>query len=112
MQQAYALGKAAVELAVAGHNAVMPIIVRKQSNPYVWEIGQAPLAEVANVEEKMPRDYISEDGLFITEKCREYLSPLIQGEDYPPYQNGLPAYVRLQKNKVAKKLAPAVGFEI
>lgn len=112
MEQAYALGQAAVELAVAGENAVMPTIVRTNSQPYEWEIGSAPLSKVANVEEKMPRDYISEDGLFITEKCREYLAPLIMGEDFPPFKNGLPAYVRLQKNKVAKKLPPISGFSL
>lgn len=112
MLQAYALGKAAVELAMQGQNAVMPTIVRKNDDPYEWEIGSAPLAEVANVEDKMPVDYISEDGFFITPACRQYLSPLIQGEDYPPFKNGLPDYVRLQKNKVEKKLPPIEGFEL
>lgn len=110
VQHAYALGKAAVELAIAGHNAIMPTIVRTSNNPYQWEIGQAPLSEVANVEEKMPADYISDDGFFITEKCREYLSPLIQGEDYPSYTNGIPDYVQLKKHKVAKKLPEFTGF--
>ena len=104
MQQAYALGEAAVELALQGKNAIMPTIVRKSSNPYKWEIGTANLADVANIEEKMPDDYISDDGFFITEKCREYLQPLIEGEDYPPYKNGIPDYVRLQKVAVKKKL--------
>lgn len=106
IEQAYALGKAAVEFAAAGTNAVMPTIVRTSNSPYTWEIGHAPLADVANVEEKMPVDYISEDGFFITDACREYLSPLIQGEDYPSYTNGLPDYVVLKKHKVAKKLPP------
>jgi len=103
VEQAYALGQAAIELAVNGHNAVMPTIVRKSDTPYIWEIGQAPLADVANIEEKMPRDYISDDGFFITNKCRTYLAPLIAGEDYPPYKDGLPSYVQLQKNKLDKK---------
>lgn len=110
VDQAYALGEAAVELALAGQNAVMPTIVRKQSEPYIWEIGTAELAKVANVEQAMPEDYISEGGFFITEKCREYLSPLIQGEDFPPFKNGLPSYVRLQKNKVEKKLSEFSDF--
>jgi len=110
VEHAYAVGKAAVELAVAGHNAVMPTIVRTSDNPYTWETGQAPLADVANVEEMMPADYISEDGFFITQKCREYLLPLIQGEDYPSYTNGLPDYVQLKKNKVAKKLPEFSDF--
>lgn len=112
VEQAYALGKAAVEFAVAGENAIMPTIVRTSDSPYEWEIGKAPLAEVANIEEKMPANYISDDGLFITDACRRYLAPLIQGEDFPPYQNGLPAYVRLQKNMVTQKLPPISGFEL
>jgi 6-phosphofructokinase len=104
IEQAYAMGKAAVEFALAGKNAMMPIIVREQSNPYRWSVGEAPLDKVANVEVKMPRHYISDDGFHITPACREYLSPLIQGEDYPPYKNGLPAYVTLKNLPVAKKL--------
>ena len=104
VEQAYALGQAAVELAVAGHNAIMPTVVRKSSSPYRWEIGHAPLDAVANVEKFMPADFISADGFGITEPCREYLYPLIQGEDYPPYENGLPRYVTLKNATVAKKL--------
>ena len=110
VEQAYALGKAAVELALDGHNAVMPTIVRTSNNPYTWEIGHAPLADVANIEEKMPSDYISDDGFFITDKCREYLAPLIQGEDYPTYTNGLPDYVQLKKNLVEKRLPKFSDF--
>ena len=110
VEQAYALGQAAVELAVNGTNAVMPTIVRTNNNPYKWEIGQAPLSKVANIEEKMPADYISDDGFFITPKCHEYLSPLIQGEDYPSYTNGLPDYVQLKKHKVEKKLPEFTDF--
>lgn len=106
VEQAYALGEAAVELAVAGTTAVMPTIIRTNNSPYTWEIGHAPLADVANVEVKMPIDYISDDGFFITDKCREYLSPLIQGEDYPSYSNGIPDYVVLKKQMIDKKLPP------
>lgn len=106
VEQAYAVGRAAVELALAGHNAVMPTIERLRDRPYRWRIGQAPLAKVANVEKKMPRSFISRDGFGITAKCRAYLEPLIQGEDYPPYRNGLPQYVRLKNAAVAKKLPP------
>lgn len=102
--QAYAVGKAAVELALKGHNSVMPTIVRKSSKPYKWSIGVAELKHVANVEKKMPRDYITADGFHITAKCRTYLAPLIQGEDYPPFKNGLPQYVQLKKIAVPKKL--------
>jgi 6-phosphofructokinase len=104
VEQAYAVGKAAVEFALAGENAVMPTIVRKSSRPYAWEIGTAPLSQVANAEKFMPRDFISADGYGITDKCREYLYPLIQGEDYPPYDNGLPKYVTLSNVAVKKKL--------
>ncbi|MEW5710095.1 MAG: 6-phosphofructokinase [Pseudomonadota bacterium] len=102
--QAYAVGKAAVELALKGKNAVMPTIVRKSNRPYKWTIGVADLKDVANREKMMPRDYITEDGFHITAKCRTYLQPLILGEDYPPYKNGLPAYTRLKNVAVPKKL--------
>ena len=105
VDQAYAVGKAAVELALKGRNAVMPTIVRRSGKPYKWTIGVADLKEVANVEKKMPRDFISEDGFGITARCRQYLSPLIQGEAYPPYRNGLPHYVFLKNVAVARKLA-------
>ncbi|MBA3582079.1 MAG: 6-phosphofructokinase [Gammaproteobacteria bacterium] len=104
VEQAYAMGKAAVEFALAGKNAVMPTIERISDQPYAWKVGVASLADVANVEKKMPRDFITADGFGITEACRNYLSPLIQGEDYPPYHNGLPKYVRLQNISVTKKL--------
>lgn len=104
LEQSYAVGKAAVELAMKGYNGVMPTIVRKASNPYRWEIGVANLADVANVEKKMPRDFITEDGFHITAKCRRYLAPLIAGEAYPPYRNGLPDYVVLKNKAVKKKL--------
>ncbi|MHB1529130.1 MAG: 6-phosphofructokinase [Acidiferrobacteraceae bacterium] len=102
--QAYAMGKAAVELALRGRNAVMPIIVRKSNRPYRWTVGVANLSDVANVEKKMPADFIASDGFGITAKCRAYLEPLIQGEDYPPYKKGLPAYVTLKNVAVKKKL--------
>lgn len=105
VEQAYAVGKAAVEMALAGKNAIMPIIVREKGDTYRWSIGEAPLEKIANVEQKMPRDYITEDGFGITEACRRYLSPLIQGEDYPPYKNGLPVYVKLKNLPVEKKLS-------
>ncbi|BBL33837.1 pyrophosphate--fructose 6-phosphate 1-phosphotransferase [Nitrosomonas stercoris] len=105
VEQAYIMGKAAVEFAMAGHNSVMPTIERTANSPYVWQVGMAELADVANVEKMMPADFISEDGFGITNKCREYLEPLIEGEDYPPYQNGLPAYIRLKNVAVPKKLA-------
>ncbi|QKT03207.1 6-phosphofructokinase [Ectothiorhodospiraceae bacterium 2226] len=105
VDQAYAVGKAAVELALKGQNSVMPTIVRKSDKPYRWTIGTAPLSKVANVEKFMPRDYITRDGFHITDKCRTYLAPLIKGEDYPPYKDGLPQYVTLKNVAVPKKLA-------
>lgn len=104
VEQAYALGKAAVEFAVKGHTAIMPIIVREQDEPYQWSIGKVPLSEVANQEKSMPMDFISQDGMEITPACRRYLSPLIQGEAYPTYLHGLPDYVRLKNRLVEKKL--------
>ena len=105
VEQAYAVGKAAVEMALAGENSVMATIVRKSDKPYRWTIGSAPLGRVANREKMMPKKFISKDGFGITASCRRYLEPLIRGEDYPPYKNGLPVYVTLQNVPVAKKLA-------
>ena len=102
--QAYAVGKSAVELALQGRNAVMPTIVRKSAKPYKWSIGVAELKDVGNREKFMPRDFISEDGFSITAKCRAYLAPLILGEDYPPFRDGLPRYVTLKNIAVARKL--------
>ena len=106
----YAVGKAAVELALAGHNAVMPTIVRTSDRPYRWKIGVAPLTKVANVEKMVPRSFITKDGFGITARARSYLQPLLQGEDPPPFKNGLPQYIRLANVAVAKKLA--MGFSI
>ena len=105
VEQAYAVGRAAVEMALAGENAVMPAIVRKSDRPYRWTIEKAPLSRVANREKMMPRRYISSDGFGITAPCRRYLEPLIGGEDYPPYQGGLPKYVVLKNVGVPKKLS-------
>ena len=104
VEQAYALGKAAVDMAIAGENAVMPTIVRKSDSPYVWEIGKAKLEDVANIEKMMPKEFITDDGFGITEACRRYLLPLIEGEDYPPYKNGMPKYITLKNKPVAKIL--------
>ena len=106
VEQAYALGEAAVEMALDGKNSIMPAIIRTSNNPYKWEIGCGELKDIANVEKMMPTNYISEDGFSITDECREYLLPLIEGENYPPYINGLPDYVVLKKSKVDKKLPP------
>ncbi len=107
VDQAYAVGRAAVRFALAGHNAVMPTIERVSNRPYRWKIGMAPLDRVANVEKIMPRRFIRRDGFGITAACRAYLLPLIRGEDYPPYKNGLPNYVRLRNTPVAKRLRTA-----
>src|SRR5947209_7235646 len=104
LEQSYAVGKAAVEFAVKGMNSVMPTIVRVSSKPYRWKIGVAKLSDVANVEKKMPRDFITADGFHITRKCRNYLAPLIAGEAYPPFDNGLPRYVRLKNAAVKRKI--------
>jgi 6-phosphofructokinase 1 len=105
LDQSYAVGKAAVELALAGRNAVMPAIVRLADKPYRWKIGEAPLTAVANREKTLPRDYITPDGFGITAKARAYLAPLIRGEAPPPFVDGLPRYVRLKNVAVPKKIA-------
>jgi ATP-dependent phosphofructokinase / diphosphate-dependent phosphofructokinase len=102
--QAYAVGKAAVDYAVQGMNAVMPAIIRKSSKPYRWEVKPVPLADVANIEKTVPRNFITADGFGITPACRKYLEPLIAGEDYPPYKDGLPAYVRIKGKAVKRRL--------
>jgi len=104
LDQAYAVGEAAVKYALSGENAIMPVIVRKKTKKYSWEIGKVKLSEVANVEKKMPKSYISKDGFGITQSCKNYLSPLIQGEAYPPYVNGMLDIARLKKKLVKKKL--------
>ncbi len=107
VEQAYALGQAAVSMVIAGKNALMPTIVRQSDCPYQWAIGEAKLEDVANIEKKMPKEFITEDGFGITDRCRRYLSPLIAGEDYPNYENGLPQYVTLKNSPVAKRLDTA-----
>src|SRR5690606_37856286 len=104
VEQAYALGKAAVEFAIAGKTAVMPTIVRESDEPYRWSIGEGSLSDAANIEKMMPDDFISDDGFGITEKAKRYFAPLIAGEDYPPYLNGLPVYVKLKNILVPKIL--------
>jgi ATP-dependent phosphofructokinase / diphosphate-dependent phosphofructokinase len=110
VDQSYAVGKAAVELALAGRNAVMPAILRTSDKPYRWKIAVAPLTDVANVEKKLPRNFIGGDGLGITPRARAYLGPLMKGEDPPPFKDGLPQFARLQNVAVAKKLK--TGFTV
>jgi 6-phosphofructokinase 1 len=110
VEQAYAMGTAAVKLALAGKNSVMPTVVRTSDKPYRWKVGQADLSRVANVEKMMPKNFITSDGFGITKKCRTYLEPLMKGEDYPPYgKDGMPKYVQLKNVAVARKLA---DFEV
>jgi 6-phosphofructokinase len=104
VEQAYAMGKAAVDLAMKGRNAVMPVIERLSDKPYRWAVGVAELSKVANKEKKLPRKFISRDGFHITEACRRYLEPLIQGEDFPPFREGLPDYAHMKKVRVRKRL--------
>jgi 6-phosphofructokinase 1 len=104
VDQAYAVGRRAVELAVQGQSAVMVSIQRSKGDTYGWSLGEAPLAKVANMEKKMPRSFITKDGFGITKRARDYLQPLIAGEDHPPYKNGLPNYIKLQNTMAPKKL--------
>jgi 6-phosphofructokinase len=105
VEQAYAVGVKAVELALEGKSGVMPVIKRVSRKPYRWTIGETTLGRVANVEKMIPKNYITADGFGITTAARRYLAPLIQGEDYPPYdRDGLPKYVKLKKVLAARKL--------
>jgi len=108
VEQAYAVGRAAVGMALAGHTGVMPGIVRISDDPYVWRVDPVPLEGVADLEKLPPREFISEDGFRLTAAARTYLLPLISGEDYPPFHNGLPAFARLNYVMVEKKLSPFV----
>ena len=103
-EHAYAVGKTAVEFAANGKSGLMSAIRRLSDSPYQWDIIEADLSEIANKEKMLPRDFISEDGFGITDFARDYLSPLIEGEDYPPYSNGLPQYVRLENRLVPPQL--------
>jgi 6-phosphofructokinase 1 len=105
VDQAYAVGKAAVEFALKGKTAVMPVIVRKSLKPYRWSIGEAPLTEIANREKPVPRNFITADGFGITSACRRYLLPLIGGEAYPPYRNGMPVYAKLKAAGLRKRVS-------
>ena len=104
LDHAYAVGKAAVEYASSGENAIMPIIVRKKTKPYSWEVGKVALSKVANIEKKMPRNFISKDGFGITQSCKNYLSPLIQGEAWAPFEDGVIQTASLKNKLVRKKL--------
>jgi 6-phosphofructokinase len=105
VEQAYAVGRAAVEFAAAGRSAVMPAIRRLSDEPYRWDIIEAPLSDVANKEKLLPPEFIRADGFGITEAARRYLAPLIRGEAYPPYRGGLPDYIKLRNVAVPKQLA-------
>ncbi|MCX7556106.1 6-phosphofructokinase [Xanthomonadaceae bacterium JHOS43] len=105
VDHAWAVGEAAVKFALAGRNAVMPVITRTSDAPYRWKIEAAPLSKVANHEKTLPKNFIRKDGYGITDKARAYLEPLIRGETPPPYgKDGLPKYVSLKNSPVAKKL--------
>ncbi len=104
VDQAYAVGRAGVEYAMSGKSGVMPAIRRLSDEPYEWDIVAADLKDIANREKMLPRSFISEDGYGITEEARRYLQPLIEGEDYPPFANGLPRYIRLKNQLVQKQL--------
>ena len=104
VDMAYAMGKAAVQYAIKGHNSIMPTVDRISNKPFKWKVGMADLSKVANVEKMMPANFITKDGFGITQACRTYMEPLIKGEDYPPYKDGMPQYVRLKNIGVPKKL--------
>ena len=109
VDQAYAVGASAVRLAASGKSGVMVTLERSQGRGYRWRTGSVALSKVANVEKKMPKKFITRDGWGITEAGLAYLRPLVRGEDYPPYDQGIPRYVRLKNNLCAKKLPPFEG---
>jgi ATP-dependent phosphofructokinase / diphosphate-dependent phosphofructokinase len=104
VDQAYAMGKSAIEAAIAGENNVMITIERTQESPYQWQPGTTPLSTVANDEKTVPDHFISDDNMYVTAACCDYIRPLINGEAYPPYNEGLPCYVQLKNELAPKKL--------
>ena len=111
VEHAYEVGVAAVNYAKSGKNAIMPIIIRTQDNPYAWAVGETDLDKVANIEKTLPSDFISDDGFSVTKDCIQYLQPLINGEDYPPYVDGVPNYVSLKKQFAPRKLTDYFAIE-
>ena len=104
VEQAIACGREAVALAEQGLSGMMVTIVRESDSPYRWSLGHTDASNIANQEKMLPGEYIREDGFHITDGFRTYCQPLIQGEDYPPYQDGLPTYRRLAKHLVPARL--------
>ncbi|MBH44686.1 MAG: 6-phosphofructokinase [Gammaproteobacteria bacterium] len=104
VQQAYTLGMEAIKYAKIKKSGIMLTIDSKKSKKYSWSIGYTDLKNVANKEKRLPKKYISNDGYAITQSCRQYISNLINGEDYPKYKNGLPLYSKLRKILIKKKL--------
>ena len=106
VEHAYAVGSAAVRYALAGKDCVVPMITRISSSPYKWKINEVSLKVVANKEKFLPQSYISKDGYGISDTAREHILPLIQGEAYPIYQDGLPQMTRHRFPLLTKKLLP------
>lgn len=104
LEQAQAVGSFAIKYALAGMNGVMPIIVRNKGSKYKWSIEAAPLSKIANLEKKLPKSFISKNGMNVTQKAIDYLMPLIQGESHPPYKNGIPLTKEFKLIKAEKKL--------
>ena len=104
LEQAQAVGSFAIKYALAGMNGVMPIIVRNKGSKYKWSIEAAPLSKIANLEKKLPKSFISKNGMNVTQKAIDYLMPLIQGESHPPYKNGIPLTKEFKLIKAVKKL--------
>ena len=101
---AEAVGIHAVKYAVKGMNGVMPVIVRKKGEKYSWKIAPVSLSKIANVEKKLPKSYISGDGFNVTSKAIKYLRPLIKGEAYSKFKNGIPVTQKLKLVQAKKKL--------
>ena len=101
---AEAVGVHAIKYAIQGMNGVMPVIVRGKSTKYTWKIEPSPLSKIANVEKKLPKSYISMDGFNVNSKAIAYLRPLIIGEAFPEFKNGIPKISNLKLLLAPKKL--------
>ncbi len=105
VQQAYALGLESIKVAKLDNNNIMLTIKStKTKQKYKWSISSTNLNNVANVEKMLPKNFIKSNGFEITRSCKEYISNLIQGEDYPSYENGIPQYAKLECKTIKKKL--------
>lgn len=104
VDQAYAVGRKAVAYALHGLTNVMPVIVRTSDQPYRWQVAPKPLTGIMNREKRLPRTFLTADGYRLTARARRYFAPLIRGEAWPPFENGLPVHAKLRLQPVQRRM--------